>query len=288
VAGAGGAAVATNIGGGAWAGNSLAYSSAYVGVRYLDYTIKSKGGKGVQDMVQYLHDNAGKTLDDAFANASHGAFASNAAFLANVAGGGAQSFMVNVMNDAMLANTDTGSIGGSDVTGDSSNLKTAASVANDFGNRSGTEVLAGFAETWESLSTAGGTGNIQSFQVGANAKQTIDTAIGAMNLGALGLSTVDVTTVDNASLAMRHIDKALDYVNGTRAKLGAQMSRFESAVSNLQVSSENMTASRSRVMDADFARETAALSRAQILQQAGTAMVAQANQMPRMVLGLLR
>ncbi len=138
------------------------------------------------------------------------------------------------------------------------------------------------------MSKAGGTGNIKSFQVGANAGQTIDSAIGAMNLGALGLMGVDVTSVDNANLAMRHIDKALEYVNGTRAKLGAQMSRFQTAIDNLQVSSENMSASRSRVLDADFAQETAALSRSQILQNAGTAMVAQANQMPRMVLTLLR
>ena len=109
-----------------------------------------------------------------------------------------------------------------------------------------------------------------------------------MNLGSLGLSTVDITSVDGSYLAMRRIDKALDYVNGTRAKLGAQMSRFETTVKNLQVSSENMSASRSRVTDADFAVETAVLSRGQILQNVGTAMVAQANQLPRMVLTLLR
>ena len=288
VAGAGGTAVATNIGSGAWGGNSLAYSSAYVGVRYLDYTIKSRGGKGVQDMIKYLHDNAGKTLDDAFANASSGAFASNAAFLANITAGGSQTYMQNVMNDAMLANADTGAAGGADASPSDGVQKTATGVVFDFGLRSGTHVLSGFNETWEVLGKAGGNGNFKSFQVGANAGQTIQTDIGGMNLGSLGLTDVDVTTADTASLAIRHVDKALDYVNSTRAKLGAQMSRFETTVKNLQVSSENMTASRSRITDADFAQETAALSRAQILQQAGTAMVAQANQMPRMVLALLR
>ena len=73
-----------------------------------------------------------------------------------------------------------------------------------------------------------------------------------------------------------------------RAAYGALQSRFETTVANLQVSSENMSASRSRIQDADFASETAALSRAQILQQAGTAMVAQANQLPQGVLALLR
>ncbi|MDP3701956.1 MAG: flagellinolysin [Hylemonella sp.] len=264
-----------------WGSASVDYSSAYVAVRYLHEKIQAAGGKGVQDVLQYLQNTAGQTLNSAIANASSGAYASQAAFVADY----------NTNKAAFVAgfnfsNTDTGAIGGLDV--DNGALLTAESVVQDFGNRSGRDVLSGFAETWEEVSKAGGTGNYMSFQVGANAGQTIDTAIGGMNLGSLGLSTVDITTVDGSSLAMRRIDKALDYVNGTRAKLGAQMSRFETTVNNLQVSSENMSASRSRVLDADFAKETAALSRAQILQNAGTAMVAQANQMPRMVLALLR
>lgn len=265
----------------AWGGASVDYSAAYVAVRYLHSKIKAAGGKGVQDMLQYLQNNAGKTLDDAFASASHGVYANKAAFVADFNAN--KAAFVGTFN---FGNTDTGAIGGLDV--DGGDIRTATSIVNDFGNRSGTDVLSGFNETWEAVSTAGGSANLKSFQVGANANQTIDTNIGSMNLGSLGLSTVDVTSVDNANLAMRHIDKALDYVNGTRAKLGAQMSRFETTVKNLQVSSENISASRSRVLDADYAQETAALSRAQILQQAGTAMVAQANQMPRMVLDLLR
>ena len=77
-------------------------------------------------------------------------------------------------------------------------------------------------------------------------------------------------------------------VNSQRAKFGALQSRFDTTVSNLQIGSENLSASRSRIQDADFATETANLSRSQILQQAGTAMVAQANQLPQGVLALLR
>jgi flagellin len=77
-------------------------------------------------------------------------------------------------------------------------------------------------------------------------------------------------------------------VNGQRAKFGALQSRFETTIANLQTTSENLAASRSRIQDADFAAETANLSRAQILQQAGTAMVAQANQIPQGVLSLLK
>jgi len=102
------------------------------------------------------------------------------------------------------------------------------------------------------------------------------------------VADLDVTTFTNASDALKTIDSALAYISGERAKLGALQSRFETTVANLQVTSENLSASRSRILDADFAQETAALSRAQILQQAGTAMVAQANQLPQGVLALLR
>ncbi|OYU42182.1 MAG: hypothetical protein CFE44_25470 [Burkholderiales bacterium PBB4] len=84
------------------------------------------------------------------------------------------------------------------------------------------------------------------------------------------------------------IDTALDTINGERATLGASQSRFDAAISNLQISIENQTASRSRIIDTDFAAETSNLSRAQILQQAGNAMVAQANQLPDQVMQLLR
>jgi flagellin len=102
------------------------------------------------------------------------------------------------------------------------------------------------------------------------------------------LKDVDITSAAGAQKAMEIVDAALTSVNGSRADLGAVQNRFDSVVSNLQTNSENTTASRSRITDADFASETANLSRAQILQQAGTAMVAQANQLPQTVLSLLK
>ncbi|MEO7057188.1 MAG: flagellin, partial [Caldimonas sp.] len=81
---------------------------------------------------------------------------------------------------------------------------------------------------------------------------------------------------------------ALSDISSSRAALGAVQNRFSSTIENLQTTSENLSASRSRIQDADFAAETAALSRAQVLQQAGTAMVAQANQLPNQVLQLLK
>jgi flagellin len=103
-----------------------------------------------------------------------------------------------------------------------------------------------------------------------------------------GIDELSIETVEDAWLAMKQIDDALNQVNEARATLGAVQSRFENAVSNIAIQAENTAAARGRIVDADFAQETANLSKSQILQQAGTAMVAQANQLPQQVLSLLR
>ena len=103
-----------------------------------------------------------------------------------------------------------------------------------------------------------------------------------------GFKDVSVATAEGADETILAMDAALKAVNSARADLGAIQNRFTTTVENLQVNSENLSASRSRIMDADFAQETANLSRSQILQQAGTAMVAQANQLPQNVLKLLQ
>jgi flagellin len=102
------------------------------------------------------------------------------------------------------------------------------------------------------------------------------------------VAQLDVTNFQNATNALKTVDSALAFISSERAKLGALQTRFEVSINNLQITSENLSASRSRIVDADFAQETANLSRAQILQQAGTAMVAQANALPQGVLALLR
>ena len=102
------------------------------------------------------------------------------------------------------------------------------------------------------------------------------------------LARADISSVAGAQQALEVVDKALSSINNTRADLGAIQNRFTSVVANLQTSTENLSASRSRIKDTDFAKETAELTRTQILQQAGTAMLAQANQVPQGVLSLLR
>jgi flagellin len=102
------------------------------------------------------------------------------------------------------------------------------------------------------------------------------------------VSNIDISTTDGANDALATIDAALTSINNSRASLGAIQNRFASTISNLQTTSENLSAARSRIQDTDFAAETANLTRGQILQQAGTAMLAQANSLPNGVLALLR
>jgi len=138
------------------------------------------------------------------------------------------------------------------------------------------------------------------FQVGATSGQTISIASSSLNFqSAAGLSSVmsgstdavsalDTTSNSANAANLTAIDLAIDTVNSVRAQLGAIQSRFEKTINFLQTGIENQSAARGRIMDADFAQETSNLSRVQILQQAGTAMIAQANQMPQSVLQLLK
>ena len=140
------------------------------------------------------------------------------------------------------------------------------------------------------------------FQVGANNATTDQIAVVTANLttetsmtgilggggGGGGAAAADIKDVGKSREALDKLDKMLATVNAKRAEFGATQNRFEAVIQTLQVSAENQTAARSRIMDADFASETAALTRAQVLQQAGTAMLSQANSLPNNVLSLLR
>ena len=146
--------------------------------------------------------------------------------------------------------------------------------------------LTGGATTQGSV-TLGSTGSAGITIAGttpANAGFTASTTLATASY----ISSMNVLTASAATAALGTIDGALSAVNASRAALGALQNRFTSVVTSLQTTSENLSASRSRIQDADFAAETANLSRSQVLQQAGTAMVAQANQLPQGVLALLR
>ena len=142
------------------------------------------------------------------------------------------------------------------------------------------------------------------FQIGANNSTDIDqitvtafnwatntsitAALGTAIITGTDVPTTQVTDISTAQAAIATLDTAIDAVNSQRATYGATQNRFENVVSTLMVATENQSASRSRILDADYATETSNLSRASILQQAGNAMVAQANQLPQQVLALLR
>ena len=174
-------------------------------------------------------------------------------------------------------------------------------VVNDFLNSAGgTATLTG-ANTTAATLTSGGTDSSRvsgtvsfssdaGFTVASSVANGVvaaaaNTAVGST---AADLTSVDISTVSGATTALGIVDAALTTINKSRAQLGAVQNRFGNTIANLQTTSENLNAARSRIRDADFASETAALTRGQILQQAGVAILAQANSLPNNVLSLLR
>jgi len=156
-----------------------------------------------------------------------------------------------------------------------------------------TRVLGG--TTFNGISIIGASAGAKDFQIGANTTTNDKITVTTTDMTAdASITAVTSEKIDStqSTLALGDvidkIDGAIDKVNSERAMYGAVQNRFDSVISNLQTSVENQSAAKSRITDADFAQETSNLSRAQILQQAGTAMVAQANQLPQQVLSLLK
>jgi flagellin len=177
-----------------------------------------------------------------------------------------------------------------------------ASLDEEFGEMSKEIQRVMSGTTFNGKKIVGADAGTITFQIGANTtagEDTIDvgftnmtadasiTTIAGTDVNGTGRATIGDSTVD-ISAVIDGLDDAIDKVNSERATLGATQSRFDAVISNLQIGVENQAAARGRIMDADFASETSNLSRAQVLQQAGTAMIAQANQLPQQVLSLLR
>ena len=147
--------------------------------------------------------------------------------------------------------------------------------------------------TWNGLSVMAASANTFAFQVGTSSGQTFSVTIsgtvaaaGALSIAGLVISTTTSSTA--ASTAITTIDSAIDYINNVRATIGASINRLTYAADNLTNISQNVQASRSAIVDTDYATASTQLSRAQIVQQAATAMLAQANQQPQSVLALLK
>jgi flagellin len=257
---------------------SAGYSAGFAAVRYMHDSIKAAGGKGIKDIMGYLNTHNGATLDQALTNASHGAFASLADFDTQFNADAAT--FVAAMD---LTNADTGAIGGLDA--DSGTELTAESVLPNQGT--GTPGSQGFRLEEPELFSANGVGGnaLTQFQVGAQAYETIEIGISSFSADSLALSRLDL--VELPGLAVMDVDDALAYIDRQRAYMGAVQNRLQSTIENLQSISENASASRSRILDTDFAKETADLVSKQIIQQAAQSVLAQANQQPQAVLSLL-
>lgn len=263
--------------GAGWGGTSDDYSAAYTAVRYLHQAIKDNGGSGIKDVMVYLNQNQSATLSQAINAATGGVYADADAFNADFVANGA-AFIAGFN----LTDTDTGAVGGANADGGA--IKTAESVNSDISTKGGKNPMSGFNEIWEDIGMAA-VGNNKQLQVGANNAQTLDVTFGAVNTAAMSIQDIDL--ISNTGFTIYKMDLALDHINQERSKIGAQLNRLESVVANNQTSGEAASASRSRIQDADYAIETASLTKTQIMQQAATAVLAQANTSPRLLLTLL-
>lgn len=276
-------------------GNVQMYSAGYAAVRYIHKEIIDNGGSGIREVFAYLTNNEGSTLDQALAAVAtdHAGmdFNSVASMTALFASGQAgNTYIAGLYDGGSLSNADTGAIGGADSTPGGTRDTTENGVVPDSPNYSErplstlNAIFANVDTTSRgvlSLSTVG----TLNFHVGANANQTIQVEMRAVQASTLNLNALDV--VNNPQYAISIFDSAIDAVSSERARFGAMQNRMESTVSSLASMHENITASRSRIIDADYAEEVATLTRAQVLQQAGTAILAQANTLPSTVLRLL-
>ena len=253
---------------------SAGYSGGYAALKYMHQRI---GGDGVKGLMQYLGNN-GATLDQALANASNGAFAGLADFQTQF-NDDAATFVAGLDLD----NADVGAIGGED--SDGGLTLSAADVLPNQG--AGSSILRAFSEDLPSLYNALGTGgnNRIKLQIGAEANETMEIGISAFSVGAMALNNLDLTK--NAGIAVLDIDDALTYIDTQRAYLGATQNRLEYSIENLMNVAENSAASRSRILDTDYAAETANLVSRQIIQQAAQSILVQANQRPQAILALL-
>jgi flagellin len=259
----------------------VASTTSFNGIKLLDGSFNNQAFQ--------VGANVGETISiTSLVNAQSSSLGTTTTSSANVTGAAPTAFTAITAGDLTINGVSVGAVaaGGSAAT-QGANIAAAINTKSGLTNVTATADAAGKV----SLVNASGSSTIVAF-AGASAS----TAITGLTAGTTAATTstvagfagVDISTTVGADVAIAAMDSALSAVNAGRADLGAYQNRFSSAISNVQTTSENLTASRSRIVDTDFAAETATLSRNQVLQQAGTAMLAQANAMPQSVLALLR
>src|SRR5574340_307752 len=255
----------------------VASTTAFNGIKLLDGSFTNQAFQ--------VGANVGETINiNSMVNAQSSALGTSSS--ANVTGVAATAFTAITAGDLTINGTSVGAVaaGGNAVT-QGANIAAAINSVSNTTNVYATADAAGVV----SLFNVSGSNTVIAF-AGASATTATTGLTAATTTAATvaGFTSVDISTKWGADGALASMDAALSALNAGRADLGAYQNRFSSAISNVQTTAENLTASRSRIVDTDFAAETAALSRNQVLQQAGTAMLAQANAMPQSVLSLLK
>ena len=261
----------------------VASTTSFNGVKLLDGSFTNQAFQ--------VGANVGETISiGAIANAQSSALGSSS--VAQVTGAAASAFTAITAGDLTVNGVSVGAVAADTNAANRASSITAA--VNSYSSQTGVyATILSSAPTQVVLTNSGSVPASPSIVVafaGASAT-TATTGLTAATTAATtatGFAALDISSVAGADTAITAMDAALSAVNTARATLGAVQNRFSSTVANLQTTSENLSASRSRIQDADFAAETAMLTRAQILQQAGTAMLAQANALPQNVLSLLK
>ena len=262
----------------------VASTTAFNGIKLLDGTFTNQAFQ--------VGANVGETISiTSLVNAQSASLGTSTTTTANVTGVAATAFTATTDDIAAGALKINGVDVGAIAAAGTAPLQGAAVAAaiNLVSGTSNVTASADAAGLVTLTNTSGSTTVVAMSGTATTARTGLTAGTTAVTTGsAVGFAGVNISTTAGAQTAIASMDSALSALNAARADLGAYQNRFSSAVSNLQTTAENLSASRSRIVDTDFAAETAILSRNQVLQQAGTAMLAQANALPQSVLALLR
>lgn len=260
--------------------NRVASSTSFNGTKLIDGTFTNQSFQ--------VGANVGETINiSGLVNAQSSALGTSTSTTANVTGVAATAFTGITAGDLTINGTSVGAVAaGGNAATQGANIAAAINTVSTTTGVTATANAAGVV----SLSNLSGSSTVIGLAGTATTATTGLTAAttAATTTTGAGFANVDISNTTNADYAIAAMDSALSALNAGRADLGAYQNRFSSAIANVQTTAENLSASRSRIVDTDFAAETASLSRNQVLQQAGTAMLAQANAMPQSVLALLR
>ena len=261
----------------------VATTTSFNGVKVLDGTFTNQAFQ--------VGANVGETINIAsIANAQSAQLGSSS--VAQVTGAAATAFTAITAGDLTINGVSVGAIAAD--TNAANRASNIAAAANSVSSQTGVYATILSAAPTQIVFTNSGSVPATPSVVIAHAGLSSTLATTGLTAGTTAAATVtgfaalDISSVAGADTALTSMDAALTAINSARANLGAIQNRFSSVVSTLQSTTENLSAARSRIMDADFAMETSSLTRGQILQQAGTAMLAQANSLPNNVLSLLR